>query len=160
MQSDMKLIDTTLLAAVLAVAPPMILPAQSANAESDHKQMGINANGEVDVIKAEVTGNEMTIILMFQNTAGERKEYDLDTAGTHYFDKGANKKHFMLRDTEKKWVASNVKYNSKSSGFQFAINENGKKLIWMKFPAPAAGIESIDLSIPGVLPFDGLKVSR
>lgn len=160
MEREMKFVDTTLLAAVLAFASPLALPVNPANAQTIQTQMDANANGEVDVVKAQVSGDIMTIILMFRNTAGKRIEYDLDTAETYYIDKSSNKKFFMLKDSEKKWVASNVSYYSSSSGFKFAIKKEGKKLIWMKFPAPAASVETIDFSIPGVLPFDGLKVSR
>ena len=156
----MKLIDTTLLAAVLAFSAPMALPVGSANAAGIQTQMDVNANAEVDVVKAQVSGDIMTVILMFRNTAGKRIEYDLNTAETYYIDKAANKKFFMLKDTEKKWVASNVSYYSSSSAFKFKIDKEGKKLIWMKFPSPAAGVDTIDFSMPGVLPFDGLKVSR
>ena len=160
MEREMKLIDTTLLAAVLAFASPMALPVNSANAQALQTQMDANANGEVDVVKAQVSGGIMTVILMFRNTAGKRVEYDLDTAETYYIDKASNKKFFMLKDAEKKWVASNVRYYSSSASFKFSVNKDGKKLIWMKFPAPADGVETIDFSMPGVLPFDGLKVSR
>lgn len=156
----MKLIDTTLLAAVLAFSAPMALPVSSANAASIQTQMDVNANADVDVVKAHVSGDIMTIILMFRNTSGKRIEYDLNAAETYYIDKAANKKFFMLKDTEKKWVASDVRYYSSNSVFKFTVDKDGKKLVWMKFPSPEAGIATIDFSIPGVLPFDGLKVSR
>ena len=50
----MKLIDTTLLAAVLAFSAPMALPIGSANAAGIQTQMDVNANAEVDVVKAQV----------------------------------------------------------------------------------------------------------
>ena len=156
----MKMIKTTLLATAMAFSAPMAMPVSSANAAVLQTQMGANANAEVDLIKAQVSGDIMTIILMFRNTAGKRIEFDMNTAETYYIDKAANKKFFMLKDTEKKWVASNVRYYSSSSSFKFEIKKEGKKLIWMKFPSPAAGVDTIDFSIPGVLPFDGLKVSR
>ena len=156
----MKLIDTTLLAAVLAFSAPMALPVGSANAASIQTQMDVNANAEVDVVKAQISGDIMTIILMFRNTAGKEIQYKLNSPEIFYIDKAANKKFFMLKDTEKKWVASNVYYHSSGSYLNFKIKKDEKKLIWMKFPSPAAGVETIDFSMPSVLPFDGLKVSR
>ncbi len=160
MEREMKFIDTTVLLAVLALASPVAMPATVAYAAGIQTQMTTDANAEVDVVKAQVNDGIMTIIVMFRNTVDKRLEYDLNTAETYYIDKAANKKFHMLKDSKEQWVASDVSYWTSSSTFKFKVPKNGKKLVWMKFPAPAEGVETIDFSMPGILPFDGLKVSR
>lgn len=156
----MKLVKSTALATLLAFAAPIALPITFAHAAVVQTQMTTDANAEVDAVKVKVDGDIMSIILMFRNTSDQRLEYKLDTAETYYIDKAANKKFHMLKDNKNRWVASEVKYYSSSSEFSFKINKGAKKLIWMKFPAPADGVETIDFSMPGILPFDGLKVSK
>ena len=156
----MKILNATFLAAAMAIASPVLLNATTASAEVLQTQMTTDANSEVDVVKAQVADNIITIILMFRNSSDKNVEYKLDTAETYYIVKANNKKYHMLKDSKKRWVASPVSYYSSSSEFSFRVPKNGKKLIWMKFPAPAAGVDTIDFSMEGILPFDGLKVQR
>ena len=153
----MKLVDTTLLAAVLAVATSTAISVSPAIAADIQSQIITDANAEV--VKAQVNNGIMTLIVMFRNTSDRHLKYDLNTKETYYFDKVANKKFRMLKDSKQQWVASDVSYHTASSSIRFKVPKQGQKLVWMKFPAPAGDVEEIDFAMPGILPFERLKIT-
>ena len=43
---------------------------------------------------------------------------------------------------------------------EFPVEAGKMKLAWIKMPAPDAGVETININLPGSLPFEKLTISR
>ncbi len=43
---------------------------------------------------------------------------------------------------------------------EFRVEAGKMKLAWIKMPAPDAGVETININLPGSLPFEKLRISR
>ncbi len=63
----------------------------------------------------------------------------------------------MLKDSNNRWIGAPM---NSAGDISKKIAAGGKQLVWFKFPAPPATVESINLVIPGVLPFEELAISR
>ncbi len=123
-------------------------------------QMTLSADIEVDVIKAKVSDKILTVNMLLRNTTDKRAEFRGVIDDSHYIVKEENKKYHVLKDSKGMWLADPLNYGSSSAWFEVKIPASGKRLLWVRFPAPPENVNSIDLSIQGVLPFDGLTITR
>jgi len=133
----------------------LLLCASFAVAGSLQTQMAMQGDVEVDVMKAKVSGDILTVVLAYRNNGDwEKFEYPVDDV--HYLEKQGKKKYHLLKDDSGRYLADPVHRDK----FTVVIDKGARKMAWFKFPAPPEGISNIDLSIPGVIPFDELPISR
>ena len=125
-------------------------------AEPVQTQMGLNGDMEVDVLKARVDGEVLTVTVMFRNTSSEKSIVEFKWGDVFFINKAQDKKYHVLKDSKGSWVGSQNYYG----GVRQSIKAGMKKLIWFKLPAPPASDAEINLTLPVAMPFDGLKVSR
>lgn len=76
----------------------------SANALALQTQMSLDANLEIDVKKAQVIDNVLTIILVFRNTSGAKAKISLAPGQIHYIDAKQNKKYHILKDEKTDYI--------------------------------------------------------
>ncbi len=129
----------------------------SANASALQTQMSLDANFEIDVKKAQVIDNVLTVILVFRNTSGEKAKISMPPGQIHYIDAAQNKKYHILKDEKNAYILAPPLYYG---NLEFEVSANGKKLAWFKMPAPDEGVDTINLNLPGSTPFEQLKISR
>ena len=142
---------------ICAAAAAFMLSAVPASAaEPLQTQMGQNGEMEADVLKAKVDGQVLTVAIAFRNTGDAKTIVEFKWHDVYFIDKSQTKKYHVLKDNKGVWVASQVYYG----GVRQTIDAGKKKLIWFKFPAPPEGDDSINLTIPAALPFDGLRITR
>ena len=120
-------------------------------------QMSMSGDMDVDVLKASILDNIFTVVLAYRNNGKDRARIYYKCAGVYFIDDTEKKKYHVLKDSKNKWIGAPMNsagYISKN------IAAGGKQLVWFKFPAPPATVKSINLVIPGVLPFEELAISR
>jgi hypothetical protein len=78
------------------------------------------------------------------------------SADAYYLDSANRMKYPVLRDTAR--VPVSAKFGAPN---KFTVIDAKKKVaLWAKFNAPAAGVDKIELYLPGVsLPFEGVPVT-
>ena len=123
-------------------------------------QMSLSAELEIDVIKAKVASDVLTVTMMLRNDGDKASNFTGVIDDSHYIVKEENKKYHALKDSKGKWLADPIKYGAHSAWFEVRVPAKGKKLAWIRFPAPPENVEKIDLTVQGILPFDELAVTR
>jgi len=96
----------------------------------------------------------LSVKVQFRNTSDAPVNVTIDTHHGDYsgfYVTAADKKYFILKDTEKEPLAP--KYISST------VEKGGKLLWWAKFPAPPAEVKKINLVIPKVLPFEDVPIT-
>ncbi|MDG2088936.1 MAG: hypothetical protein P8J68_09405 [Arenicellaceae bacterium] len=126
-------------------------------AEPLQTQMSMSGDIDVDVLKASILDNIFTVVLVYRNNGKAEERIYYDFAGVYFIDDTEKKKYHVLKDSNNKWIGAPM---NSAGDISRKIAAGGKQLVWFKFPAPPATVKSINLVIPGVLPFEELAVSR
>ena len=120
-------------------------------------QMSLDANFEIDVKKAQVIDNVLTVVFVFRNTSGSKAKISMHPSEIYYIDSSQNKKYHILKDEKGTFIMAPSLYYGK---LEFTVEAGKMKLAWIKMPAPDAGVETININLPGSLPFEKLTISR
>ncbi|MBT4520557.1 MAG: hypothetical protein HOC23_11170 [Halieaceae bacterium] len=120
-------------------------------------QMSLDANFEIDVKKAQVINNVLTIVFVFRNTSGSKAKISMAPSEIYYIDPTQNKKYHILKDEKGTFIMAPTLFYGK---LEFQVEAGKMKLAWIKMPAPDADVETININLPGSLPFEELKISR
>ena len=120
-------------------------------------QMSMSGDMDVDVLKASILDNIFTVVLVYRNNGEAKERIYYNFAGVYFIDDTEKKKYHVLKDSNNKWIGAPM---NSVGDISRKIAAGGKQLVWFKFPAPPATVKSINLVIPGVLPFEELAVSR
>ena len=120
-------------------------------------QMSMSGDMDVEVLKASILDNIFTIVLLYRNNGEAKERVYYNFAGVYFIDDTEKKKYHVLKDSNNRWIGAPM---NSAGDISKKIAAGGKQLVWFKFPAPPATVESINLVIPGVLPFEELAISR
>ena len=135
----------------------LLTPIGFAQAGVIQTQMSLDANFEIDITKAQVIDNVLTVVFVFRNTSGAKARIKMNPSEIYYIDSTQNKKYHILKDEKGAFIMAPSLYY----GNLILEVEAGKmKLAWIKMPAPDAGVETININLPGALPFEKLNISR
>jgi hypothetical protein len=74
-----------------------------------------------------------------------------DMSGIHLMDTVSKKKYFPLADTEKNCVCSHDVND---------VAPNSQTALWVKFPAPPAGVTKITVEAPHFIPLDNVPITQ
>jgi hypothetical protein len=120
-------------------------------------QMSMSGDMDVDVIRANIRDNIFTVVLVYRNNGEDRAKLYYNFGEVYYIDDTEKKKYHVLRDSKNKWLGAPM---NSAGDISKKIAAGGKQLVWFKFPAPPATVNSVNLVIPNVLPFEELAVTR
>ncbi len=128
-------------------------------------QMTMDGVLEVDISKARVSGNILLVVLRYINGGNKDAEIKYPLKDVYFIDKADSLKYHVLRDDKKDWLAApvarnSIAYEAGSSAQPIKVKARGQAMVWFKFPAPPPTRKNIDLTIPGILPFDNLTIER
>lgn len=124
------------------------------------RQPSTDGNFELSLIRAQVKGEVLTIQVVFKNTSSKRRRYAFFFRDVYYVDTEAKKKYYALKDTNGYYIAGPAYDRNAGGSFNVEFDPQGKAIFWIKFPAPQAPTEEIEIYIPWALPFEGVKVKR
>lgn len=114
---------------------------------------------QVSLVRAQVTGDVLTVQLSFQLADERIDSWDLLLDQVSVIDDTTAQRYGVLRDAEQRWQASPVPSNNADVA-RVAVDEGRPSVAWFKFPAPPATSQTVSINIPQVGPFDGVKVQR
>ena len=120
-------------------------------------QMSMSGDMDVEVLKASILDNIFTVVLLYRNNGEAKERIYYNFAGVYFIDDTEKKKYHVLKDSNNRWIGAPM---NSAGDISKKIAAGGNQLVWFKFPAPPATVESINLVIPGVLPFEELAISR
>jgi hypothetical protein len=120
-------------------------------------QEGSPGHIHVDLTRASVTGDVLTVQLRFRNTSDSRyTTVRFPIEEVSYIEDATARRHGVLVDEAGTAMASPVERE------QIILNlaRGDSKVAWFRFAAPDPQSHTISINIPGVGPFDGIPVTR
>ncbi|APR53642.1 hypothetical protein CA223_19560 [Sphingomonas koreensis] len=132
-------------------ASPTPVPAPQAAIRTEPGPQG----SQVALNKVAVTGDVMTVQLSY--TGGTGSQY-LKVDDISVIDDASARQLGVLKDASGKPLAAPLSSGSRDN-LSFALGRS-PQIVWLKFPAPPATSKTVSINLPGVVPFDGVLVTR
>ncbi len=152
--------DRKLLALFIAIVGVIVCGGIVHAQDAMQTQMSSDGNIKASLFEAKVRRNVLTVKVTLENISGARVDPMIIYRDVYYTDIEKEKKYFVLKDAEGKYI-SGPKYDGNDGGrFWYDIEPGGKKIFWVKFPAPPESTKVVDIFIPGVLPFEEIEIKR
>lgn len=131
--------------------PPAFQPVAAAVIQSQPGPAGTR----VDLTRAAVTGDVLTVQIALSHPEGHRVVMALDEVNV--VDDATAQRYSVLKDGGGKWMAAPL---SGADSVAEYVSSSGAEIYWFKFPAPPATSPSVSINLPGVGTFDGVPVAR
>ena len=123
------------------------------------KSQDTNISGVVaEITECSRADGVLTIRLRLRNTTDNKARVSLISGRNYdaYYVTAANKKYFVLRDSEK----TPLTLTADGFGNVTADIEKGASYVWWaKFPAPPADVKKVSLFTPIAPPFDNIPIT-
>ncbi len=123
-------------------------------------QLSSDGNIEGALLRCSIRDGVLTLQVSFKNLAQQNVEPSFPFADVYYTDIKEKKKYYPLRDSEGRVLAGPAHDWIGGGNFEQWIEPGAKRIFWIKFPAPPDTTDSIDIYIPNMLPFEGVKITR
>ncbi len=115
---------------------------------------------EVDLTSLEIQNNIVTVKFRLRNTAAQKQNVIIYFKDSYIMDEVNQKKYYGLKDTDGLYIAGPASDDNSGGRFWYNI-EPGKSMgLWIKFPQPTDSPASITISLPGVSPFENVKLAK
>ncbi len=115
---------------------------------------------EADLLEARVRGKVLTVEVAFRCVSAIERPLRFRFADLYFTDLSENRKYYPLKDTSGRYLAGPAHDYEQGGTYQASMKPGDRFLFWAKFPAPAVTTQSVDIFIPGFLPFEGVPISR
>ena len=153
----MKRIFSTIIMA-LVIGTMFSLPGYAQ--EAIQTQPSSDGNFEASLIGAKVRREVLTIKIKVKNITTKNKKLEFSYKSAYYTDIKNKKKYFALKDSEGKYIAGPQDRDSYGGQISRYLNSGTQTIIWIKFPAPPETADTIDIIIPGILPFEEIEIKK
>ena len=110
-----------------------------------------------EVIEFQRKGNALTAKVRFSNRGTKRAEPDFYYSETYVLDP-ANKKYEVIKDDEGRYLAA--LHSGYSNRWYDYVEPGTSQTVWMRFSAPPAAVKTATLQIPGMEPFEDLRIQN
>lgn len=115
---------------------------------------------DVDLTSLDIQNNVITVKFKLRNKDAQKQTVMLHFKDSYIMDEVNQKKYYGLKDTDGIYIAGPASDNNDGGRFWYPI-EPGKAMgLWIKFPLPADNPASITISLPGVSPFENVKLAK
>ena len=114
---------------------------------------------EVDLIRADVTGDLLTVELHFRNPRSSFASATMAVAEVSVIDDATSRRYGVVKDQAGQFMAAPLA-RGRTDRVMARVPANDSAVVWFKFPAPPPTSETVSINIPDVAPFDGIRVQR
>ena len=115
---------------------------------------------EASLTQAKVRENVFSVKLTLKNVTNRDIEPEIAFKDFYVTNIKDMKKYFPLQDSQGNFLAGPQEQAWQGGIFKNKIQPGGVRNIWVDFPVPTESAKTVDLFVPGMLPFEGVKVSR
>ncbi len=147
-------------AAITALVFGVLFPLSGYAMETIQVQPSSDGNFETSLFGAKVRGEVLTVKIKLKNVSTKSVKIQFYYKDAYYTDIKNKKKYFALKDSDGKYIAGPSDRASEGGKVERYIEGDGQVIIWIKFPAPPETTDTVDIIIPGILPFEEIKISR
>ena len=151
-----KSISVSILTLLCAILFPLTVCAM----ETIQTQPSSDGNFEASLFGVKVRGNVLTIKLKMKNVAAKSVKSHFYYNEVYFTDIKEKKKYFALKDSEGNYIAGPRDRDSNGGAVERYIGTDEQVIVWVKFPAPPETSDTIDIIVPGILPFEEIKLNR
>lgn len=118
-----------------------------------------NENLVAELYGLRIQNDIITVKIKIRNNGQDNTKLDFYFKDSYIIDEANQKKYYILKDSDGKCIGGPFSSDGSGGRFEFWVNANKMRIIWAKFPLPTDNPEAITISIPGFLPFDGIKLA-
>jgi hypothetical protein len=143
-----------------SASTPSLLAAASSGAIQSQDTSTSGVTGEL--IQCRRSGGVLSVKIRFHNTTGAGIGfYALGPNSSYdkYYLAAANKKYFILKDTDGTYLAPGFNWDCGMSGVCEKLGPGQSITWWAKFPAPSADVTKLDLFTPVTPPFEDVPIA-
>jgi len=143
-----------------SASTPSLLAAASSGAIQSQDTSTSGVTGEL--IQCRRSGGVLSVKIRFHNTTGAGIGFYAlgpNTSYDKYYLAAANKKYFILKDTDGTYLAPGFNWDCGMSGVCEKLGPGQSNTWWAKFPAPSADVTKLDLFTPVTPPFEGIPIT-
>ncbi len=115
---------------------------------------------EADIIKASVRDNVLTIQVAFRCQGPSSNPISFKFGDVYLTDLKNKKKYYPLKDSSGRYLAGPAADWLEGGTYSAWMKPGDRFIFWIKFPAPPADVEKIDVMVPGFLPFEDVPIKR
>jgi hypothetical protein len=112
----------------------------------------------VDLISLKVSNNIVTVKFKIRNTGSEKQSVQIHFKDCYIVDEANQKKYYALKDSDGLFIAGPKDSDNDGGRFWFDIFPKKSKGMWIKFPEPTDNPDTITIFLPGVSPFEEVKL--
>jgi hypothetical protein len=115
-----------------------------------------------ELIQCRRSAGVLSVKIRFHNTTGAGMGFYAlgpNTSYDKYYLAAANKKYFILKDTDGTYLAPGANWDCGASGVCEKLGPGQGIIWWAKFPAPSADVTKLDLFTPVTPPFEDVPIA-
>ena len=143
-----------------SASTPSLLAAASSGVIQSQDTSTSGVTGEL--IQCRRSGGVLSVKIRFHNTTGAGISFYAlgpNTSYDKYYLAAANKKYFILKDTDGTYLAPGFNWDCGMSGVCEKLGPGQSITWWAKFPAPSADVTKLDLFTPVTPPFEDVPIA-
>ena len=143
-----------------SASTPSLLAAASSGAIQSQDTSTSGVTGEL--IQCRRSGGVLSVKIRFHNTTGAGIGFYAlgpNTSYDKYYLAAANKKYFILKDTDGTYLAPGFNWDCGMSGVCEKLGPGQSITWWAKFPAPSVDVTKLDLFTPVTPPFEDVPIA-
>jgi len=140
----------------LLVSIGLLFCQQAIQTQSHNTEEGI----EVDLTSLDIQNNVVTVKFKLRNTGTQKQDVVIYFKDSYIMDEINQKKYYGLKDTDGLYIAGPASDSNSGGRFWYSIQPGKSMGLWIKFPQPADNPASITVSLPGVSPFENVKLAK
>lgn len=144
----------------LALSVCLLFGYQAMAQELIQTQPSTDGKIEASLIGAKVRKGILTVKIFLKNTSTGAIEPEIRYEKVYFADIDQKKKYFALKDSKGIYIAGPRHHDWGGGTFKTYIKSGERQIMWIKFPAPPEKTVSVDLFIPGILPFEEVEIQR
>jgi hypothetical protein len=115
---------------------------------------------EATLTQAKVRDQVFSVKLTLKNITNRDLEPEIAFKDLYVTNIKGMKKYFPLQDSQGNFLAGPQARAWQGGIFKNKIQPGEMRTIWVDFPVPTDSAQTVDLFVPGLLPFEGVKISR
>lgn len=115
---------------------------------------------EADLTSVKAKNGIITVKVRLRNTGAKAQGVRIHYDGCYLVDETSQKKYYALKDSDGLYIAGPAADEQRGGRFWFDVPAGKAKSLWIKFPEPTDGPETLTISLEGVFPFEEIAVTR
>jgi hypothetical protein len=128
--------------------------------EAVQVQPSSDGKWEATLTQAKVRENVFSVKLTLKNITNGTIEPEIPFKDFYVANIQDRKKYYPLKDPRGNFLAGPQNRAWQGGIFKNKMQPGEMRTIWVDFPVPRAAAKTVDLFVPGMLPFEGVKISR